>query len=61
MKEFLSVNDVVFYTDNGRFDTGVVMEVSDINPHEVLVTWDDGGETDWYLDRQLTFVKKRSE
>lgn len=57
----LEINDIVYYTDNGRHDTGIVMEVSNVNPEEVCVTWDDDNETDWYHARMLTFVKKRFE
>lgn len=61
MKNQLEVDDVVFYTDNGRFDTGIVNQVNEDNPDEVMVTWDSDGAVDWYLRRQLTFVKNRSE
>lgn len=48
-----NVGDIVYYTENGTWDTGVVLDVDD---YEIEVRWDADDTSGTYYDDQLTKI-----
>jgi len=57
MSETFTVNQRVYYVENGSSDTGTVVKLSGTKESMLpmyLVTWDNGDTPDWYRSSQLT-------
>lgn len=56
MLETFTVNQRVYYVENGSSDTGTVVKLSGTKESMLpmyLVTWDNGDTPDWYRSSQL--------